>query len=140
MVALGERPDARLRRRARRQPVALLPKSARSYQLVDPATGSRKRVTAEVAASLSVIAYSLYRPFPQRSLGVVDLLRFGLRKGGGDLWMIIVMGVLGGLLALVVPIATGLLSTASSRPVTVAASCRWPSRCCSAWGRSRRSS
>jgi len=92
-----------------RQPVALLPKSARSYQVVDPATGSRKRVTAEVAASLSVIAYSLYRPFPQRSLGVVDLLRFGLRKGGSDLWMIIVMGVLGGLLALVVPIATGLL-------------------------------
>ena len=56
-----------------------------------------------------MIAYSLYRPFPQRSLGVVDLLRFGLRKGGSDLWMIIVMGVLGGLLALVVPIATGLL-------------------------------
>ena len=32
-----------------RQPVALLPRSARSYQVVDPATGAGS-VTAEVAA------------------------------------------------------------------------------------------
>ena len=66
-------------------------------------------VTEEVAASLTPIAYTFYRPFPERPLGVGDLLRFGLRGSGVDLWTVVVTGLLGGLLALVVPIATSLL-------------------------------
>lgn len=92
-------------------PVALVPTSATAYRLVDPTVGTPTRVTADVAASLSAVAYTIYRPFPPRALGVGDLLRFGLRGGRRDIATIVVMGVLGGLLALVVPIATGLLFT-----------------------------
>ncbi len=91
------------------EPVALVPTSATTYQLVDPATSTRSKVTAEVAASLSSVAFAMYRPFPARPLGVGDLVRFGLRGGHRDVVTIVVMGILGGLLALVVPIATGLL-------------------------------
>jgi len=91
------------------RPVALLSASRRSYDVVDPSTGSRVRVTADVAATLSPVAHSLYRPFPERRIGALDLLRFGLRGGRVDVGNILLMGALGGLLALVVPVATGLL-------------------------------
>ncbi len=90
------------------RPVALV-RTGRRYRLVDPTSGDRLVVTAEVAASLSPIAYTMYRPFPERTLGVRDLLRFGLRGSGADLWTVLLTGLLGGLLALVVPIATSLL-------------------------------
>ena len=91
-------------------PVALLPKRrARAYELVDPVTGSRTKVTADVVATLSTTAHSFYRPFPDRSLGAWDLIRFGIRRGGGDIATIVLMGVLGGLLALVVPLASDIL-------------------------------
>jgi NHLM bacteriocin system ABC transporter ATP-binding protein len=91
-------------------PVALLPKRrARAYELVDPVTGRRTKVTADVVATLSTTAHSFYRPFPDRPLGAWDLIRFGIRRGGGDLATIVLMGVLGGLLALVVPLASDIL-------------------------------
>jgi NHLM bacteriocin system ABC transporter ATP-binding protein len=89
-------------------PVALM-RSGRHYLLVDPDVGEPVVVTEEVAASLTPNAYMFYRPFPERALGVGDLLRFGLRGSGVDLWTVVVTGLLGGLLALVVPIATSLL-------------------------------
>jgi NHLM bacteriocin system ABC transporter ATP-binding protein len=90
------------------RPVALV-RTGRRYRLMDPTSGDRLVVTAEVAASLSPVAYTMYRPFPERTLGVRDLLRFGLRGSGADLWTVLLTGLLGGLLALVVPIATSLL-------------------------------
>jgi NHLM bacteriocin system ABC transporter ATP-binding protein len=91
-------------------PVALLPKRrARAYELVDPVTGSRTKVTADVVPTVSTTAHSFYRPFPDQPLSALDLLRFGIRRGGGDIATIVIMGVLGGLLALVVPLATDLL-------------------------------
>ncbi len=92
------------------QPVALLPDRRRqAYQLVDPLTGHRTRVTASVAATLSPTAHTLYRPFPARPLTALDLVRFGTRSGAGDIATIVAMGLLGGLLALVVPLASGAL-------------------------------
>src|SRR5262249_26808198 len=44
------------------RPVALLPESPGRYVIFDPADGSRRRVTAQVATTISPKALALYRP------------------------------------------------------------------------------
>src|SRR3546814_9152103 len=61
-------------------PVALLQEQPARYLLVEPATGERRRVTAQVAEELSGEAYVLYRPFPSFALRVRDVLAFGARN------------------------------------------------------------
>ena len=46
-------------------PVALLPRSPRTYRMVDPASGTSVRVDATVAASLQPSGYMFYRPLPE---------------------------------------------------------------------------
>jgi ATP-binding cassette subfamily C protein len=90
-------------------PVALLPRGPGRYVLVDPQDGRRTAVAGPVAAALAEEAYALYRGFPERALTAWDVIRFGLVGTRRDLWTVAWMGVLGGLLGLLVPIATGLV-------------------------------
>jgi ATP-binding cassette subfamily C protein len=101
-----------------RRPVALLPAGGRSglglisspgYQLVDPDDGTRRRVSRPVADELTPDAWAFYRPLPVHALSVRELLGFGLRGCGADLLRLVLMGAAGGMLALVVPIASGLI-------------------------------
>ncbi|MFL6261293.1 MAG: NHLP bacteriocin export ABC transporter permease/ATPase subunit [Thermoanaerobaculia bacterium] len=92
-----------------KRPVALLPLSPRSYELVDPADGSRVRVDAAVAESLSGDAHMFYPPLPERPLGRGDLLRSALAGRRRDILTILLMGAGGGLLGMLVPILTGQL-------------------------------
>lgn len=94
---------------AERQPVALLPVSARRYELFNPQTGSRQPVTAEVADTLHPFAIVFYRPLPEHVLTGLDLLKFGFREIRGDLRLIGVMGLAIGLLGLVTPMMTKIL-------------------------------
>jgi NHLM bacteriocin system ABC transporter ATP-binding protein len=91
------------------RPVALLPISARRYELVDPIRGTRVRVDAAVAGTMAPAAWTFYRRFPDRPLTVLDVLGFGMRDARGDLATVLAMGILGGLLGLAVPLATGAL-------------------------------
>ena len=92
-----------------RDPVALLPRRGH-YELIDPARDiSPVRVNGAMAASIDALAYTFLRPFPQRPLGVSDLLRFGLRHSGVDLAQILALGLAGGILAGMVPLATAVL-------------------------------
>lgn len=88
------------------RPVALLPKGPKAYTLVDPEQETRTRVTEQVASGIDPFAYVLYTPLPERAIGVRDLLKFILRGHGRDLFTVLLMGVAGGLLGMVVPIAT----------------------------------
>jgi NHLM bacteriocin system ABC transporter ATP-binding protein len=90
-------------------PVALLPVSSRAYELVNPADGSRRRVTSEVAASLRPQAYVFYRPLPHKALRVWDLLKFGFQNCRRDLLNLLLLSIGIGLLGLVVPMLTGLV-------------------------------
>ncbi len=89
--------------------VALLPRGARGYELVDPEGGQRQRVTEEVASRLSGFGYVFYRPFPDGPLTAKDLIRFGLRGLRQDIWLVAWMGVGLGLLGAVTPYFTGRL-------------------------------
>ncbi len=90
-----------------KRPVALLPTSPRSYELIDPVEGTRTPVDAAVAEALSGEGYMFYPPLPERPLNRWDLLRLALGDQRKDLWTILLMGAAGGLLALLVPILTG---------------------------------
>jgi NHLM bacteriocin system ABC transporter ATP-binding protein len=97
-----------------RRPVALLAAGKRGYDLVDPGSGavstppagSRRPVDALLAQSLTGDAYMFYPPLPERALGRGDLARHALRRVRPELAAMLLMGIAGGLLGLLVPVAT----------------------------------
>ncbi len=84
-------------------PVALLPDGpARYVALLD---GERRVVDARWAATLEPFALSFFRPLPDRTTPL-ELARFALHGAAPDLFVVGVTGLLGGLFATLVPIAT----------------------------------
>lgn len=60
-------------------------------------------------AQLSDGGFMFFRKFPARAIGLLDLLRFGLSTSHRDSLTMLVSGLLGGMLALFTPFATGIL-------------------------------
>jgi NHLM bacteriocin system ABC transporter ATP-binding protein len=98
-----------------RRPVALLPSSPRGYDLVDPASareaaaargGAGRPVDPALAQSLAGDAYMFYPPLPERALTRGDLARHALRRVRPEIASMVLMGLAGGLLGLLVPVAT----------------------------------
>jgi NHLM bacteriocin system ABC transporter ATP-binding protein len=96
-------------READNHPVALLPVGRRGYELHDPATRTRQRVTAAVADTLSVFADTFYRPFERRPLNAGAVITFGLQACKADLWLLVLTGLAIGILGILTPIVTGSL-------------------------------
>jgi NHLM bacteriocin system ABC transporter ATP-binding protein len=94
-------------------PVALLPVRRTHYELFDPIDQSRTPVTAKVAATLTPDGHMFYRPLPAKLLKATDLLAFASQGRRQDFLTILIMGVLGSLLGMVVPQATGILMDAA---------------------------
>ena len=93
-----------------RQWVALLPEpSGAAYSVCYPADGMRRPVTAAVASTLEPLAHAFYRSFPTAALSFEDVLRFGVHGCRRDLLLILGLGIAGGVLGLVTPVATGAL-------------------------------
>jgi NHLM bacteriocin system ABC transporter ATP-binding protein len=88
-------------------PVAILKDKATNYELVDTETNQRVPIDAAVASTLCPFAVSLYTPFPEHTLGAWDLLKFGIRESKLDMWTILGMGILLGLLGMVTPYFSG---------------------------------
>jgi NHLM bacteriocin system ABC transporter ATP-binding protein len=96
-------------REQEKSPVALLPASARGYEVHDPVDGSRSRVTYETVNDLNPYAYAFYPPLPERALRGWDLLRIGTRGAASDVLTVLLMGAMGGLAGLAAPIITGII-------------------------------
>ena len=90
-------------------PMALVPTGRQGYLLVDPRDGSRTVVTPQIAETLAPFGHVFYRPLPDDRLGVRDLLHFAMHRSGVDLGMVLLIGMIGGGLSLLTPIATGML-------------------------------
>jgi NHLM bacteriocin system ABC transporter ATP-binding protein len=90
-------------------PVALVPSSKRSYDLIEPGAGRKVRITKEISDTLQPEAYVFYRSFGEKTLRLRDLIIFGLRSCKGDLVSIGGFGLMISLLALATPILTGLI-------------------------------
>ncbi|MBD3308268.1 NHLP bacteriocin export ABC transporter permease/ATPase subunit [candidate division KSB3 bacterium] len=92
-----------------KRPVALIPKSSRSYILFDPVKKTRTKVTAKVADTLEGKAYAFYVPFPDHVLTWKDLLKLGVQDIKGDIGMVVLMGISGALLGLLTPVIIGII-------------------------------
>ena len=86
------------------RPVALIRRRGKTVMLDGP---HRTVVTEAVADQVHPVAFSFYRPFPDRALSALDVARFGLWGGGRDLAAILTVGLVVGLLGLLTPYVTG---------------------------------
>lgn len=91
------------------RPLAVVPSRARGHKLFDPTDKTVVEIDEAVAHKLSQVAYTLYRPFPLKELSWWEAFKFGAKGLAADIWMILAMGICGGLLGLASPIATGLI-------------------------------
>jgi ATP-binding cassette subfamily C protein len=89
--------------------VALLPARGGGWELMDPYARTQTRVNAEVAATLSPFAHTIYRPFAPDALRASDLLRFGLAGCRRDLTTVGLAGGAMALLGLVTPLVIAAL-------------------------------
>lgn len=90
--------------------VALIQKTPKVYVLHDPQNQTQVIVTSIVAQSLKVFAYAFYRPLPSHALSIKDIIKFSSHKSlKRDVLTLIIMGLAGGLLGMVTPLATGIL-------------------------------
>jgi len=88
-------------------PVALLPTSVRSYEAIDPATGERRKVDAELGKRLLPFAYTFYRSLGDGVVKAKELIRFSLHGLSTDFRMVAMMGIGLGLLGTLPPLITG---------------------------------
>ncbi len=92
------------------RPVALLPDGPTRYTLHDPQEGRVVAVDRNAAETLEAHATTFYRPLPRKRLKPLELVLFGLRSvSRTDMTAVILLGHLGGLLAILPPVITGVL-------------------------------
>lgn len=89
--------------------VALIPVSPRRYELFDPEGGTRVPVTRELEEHLDPVAHTFYRPLPPKSLSIRDIMEFTLSGAWKDLLTVMGLGAAGGVLALLIPVMTGVI-------------------------------
>ncbi len=88
----------------KKSPVALIPKGPYRYVLYDPKTGVTSKVTRKTAASILPGAYMFYRPFPNKVIGVKDLVTFGMKSVYiSDLVRLGFLSLLGVLIGMLIP-------------------------------------
>lgn len=92
------------------RPVALLPGFLGNYRAIDPASGSKRRITAARAASLRPDAWLFYRPLPSAAARWRDLWRVARTGLSADLARFLVTGVIGGLVMLLPAVAVGFIA------------------------------
>ncbi|MEM7062037.1 MAG: NHLP family bacteriocin export ABC transporter peptidase/permease/ATPase subunit [Cyanobacteria bacterium P01_B01_bin.77] len=94
--------------KAEQTPVALLPSRPGQYDLYNPQTQTRSRLTPELAESLDTVGYSPYRPLPSTSQKH-SLFKFALDGQWRTLLIALLSGLTITLLGMLIPQATGLL-------------------------------
>ncbi|AFY49205.1 NHLM bacteriocin system ABC transporter, ATP-binding protein [Nostoc sp. PCC 7524] len=91
------------------QPVALLKVKSTRYEILDPVELTRTPVNRQTAAKLAAIAYTFYRPLPDKEITLVDILQFTLQVSTADLLKILVVGVIATLFTMFTPQITGII-------------------------------
>ncbi|BAY91197.1 MULTISPECIES: NHLP bacteriocin export ABC transporter permease/ATPase subunit [unclassified Tolypothrix] len=90
-------------------PIALLPVGSNGYEIFDPEARRRLPLNAQTAQLISPVAFMFYRPFPEKALKALDIVKFATRGRTRDIITLVVMGVVTALLEMLVPQATGIL-------------------------------
>ena len=88
-------------------PVALIARGNSGYWMIDLKNKEKMAVNQSVHKLLDPRAYSFFTPFPKGKLQGKDLMRFALKFTYRDVFSFLVIGVVGALLALVIPVVGG---------------------------------
>ncbi len=92
------------------EPIAIIPFGLRSYGYVEPRTNKKVLLTARTAADVLPEAFCFYRPLPQESLTVRDLIKFmAASLDTGDYIRIALTSLVVALVGLIPAVANGLL-------------------------------
>ncbi len=91
------------------EPLAILAGARGRYRVTDPKTGANIPLTATGAAQISARGIMLYAPLPDHIDDNKTIIRYALQGRSEDVRTLLVVGLLGGLLALLTPILTGRL-------------------------------
>jgi ATP-binding cassette subfamily C protein len=91
------------------RPVALLPATTSGYVLLDPCGAGPTTVTADVASKLKPMGFMFYRTRPSEHSRALGLLRFCLPVVRRELKALVLVGLLGALLGVAAPVATGIV-------------------------------
>ncbi|WP_016953681.1 NHLP bacteriocin export ABC transporter permease/ATPase subunit [Anabaena sp. PCC 7108] len=91
------------------RPVALLPKGSDQYEIFDPEFQQRIPVTAKTAQQISPIAYMFYRPFPEKAMTSLDILKFATKGRTRDIISILAIGIVSSFVGMITPLTTGIL-------------------------------
>ena len=92
------------------EPVAIIPRGLRSYCYVEPSTNRKVLLTSRTAADVLPEAFCFYRPLPEDSLTIRDLIRFmGESLDVGDYVRIVLASLAVALVGLLPTVANGLL-------------------------------
>ena len=92
-----------------KEAVALIPRSPKAYDAVDPRNGARQPVTPELAATLDPFGFVIYRRVPEGLLNAKQVAKFGLHRLRPDFLSVVAMGVTMGVLGALTPYVTGRL-------------------------------
>ncbi len=86
------------------RPAALIPHNPSSYILYDVTKGEEYIVTQEIAYQLKPHGIMLYRPFPNKKLNIMDMLKFAMAgTWKRDSVFVLTVALIGALLGLIVP-------------------------------------
>ncbi len=89
------------------RPIGVLSNRRGGYRVVDPDAGTQLPVNRRRAAGISSEGLAFYAALPDDLEKAGKTLRFALHRRGQDLRTVLVVGALGGVAALLVPILTG---------------------------------
>ena len=90
------------------RPAALIWDDKR-YVVHDTTVGKVMPLTTYDLDQVKSFAYMFYRPFSETALTITDVMKFGAFGSYKDILMVATMGLIGGLMGLVTPLATGML-------------------------------
>lgn len=87
-----------------RKPVACIPHGPSKYYAYESSKSKGKLIDTKYASKLSGKADMVYRPFPEKSMKLLDLIKFGFQSAyKRDIVWYILMAILGTIIGLILP-------------------------------------
>lgn len=95
--------------KASNEPIALIPDRKHHYEAYNPETKETFPIDHKTVEKIDKVAYTFFRPFPEKPITVWDVIRFGVLQDSRDLFMLLFMGLSTAVLGLLTPILVGVL-------------------------------
>ncbi len=90
-------------------PLAVLPVGRNRYEILDPEQQRPIPLNANTAQLISPVAYVFYRPFPDKVLKSLEILKFATKETRRDWVRVLLLGAIISLFEMVTPQATAIL-------------------------------